>query len=197
MEVSPATYGAHENGTRGFGDIVAATYARRFGVSKEWLVFGGEHEGAPKRVDNGDTPPADAALVSVHNVAASAGPGAIALDDEGPAYQLAFPPDYLRKVAPSASPRDLAIIEVKGESMIPTLHDDDIVMLDRGKTSLDYDGLFVLRFGETLHVKRVTRSPKADHIKILSDNRDLYPPEEWHKAEVQVIGKVVWKGGKA
>jgi phage repressor protein C with HTH and peptisase S24 domain len=77
----------------------------------------------------------------------------------GPESTQQFSPDYLGKLTRS-KPGNLAIISVKGESMALTLHDDDIVMLDTAKTNLDYDGLFVLRFGETLHVKRVTRSPR-------------------------------------
>lgn len=37
---SEATYSAHENGTRGFGSAVALTYARKFGVSLDWLLAG-------------------------------------------------------------------------------------------------------------------------------------------------------------
>lgn len=34
------TYNSHENGTRGFRADSAARYARRFGVSAEWLLYG-------------------------------------------------------------------------------------------------------------------------------------------------------------
>ncbi len=137
----------------------------------------------------------DTKLVTVYDVAASAGGGALAITEEMVGYKLAFPQDYLKNLTHS-NLKNLAIISVKGDSMEPTLHDDDVVMLDFSKCDLNYDGLFVLRFGETLHVKRVARSAKRDHIKIISDNRDIYPAEDIHLSDVDVVGKVIWKGGK-
>jgi phage repressor protein C with HTH and peptisase S24 domain len=138
--------------------------------------------------------PPDAALVPVYDVAASAGHGAV-VEYESIAYSLAFPPDYLRRLT-KADPRQLSIISVKGDSMEPTLKDDDIVMLDAGKTSLSFDGLFVLRYDEALHVKRIGRAPVQENVTILSDNRQLYPPIELTRKEVTVIGKVIWYGRK-
>lgn len=148
----------------------------------------------PKRVKNGDTPPTGTKLVQVYDVQASAGYGSL-VDYEASAYGLAFPPEYLRRLT-SSNPKHLSIISVKGESMEPTLLDDDIVLLDTSKTNLSFDGLFVLRFGDALHIKRVGRSAKRDHVTIISDNRTLYPPLEAALSEVDAIGKVLWYGRK-
>lgn len=40
LGVPSPTYTSHENGTRGFKDDSAEKYARRFGVSVEWLIYG-------------------------------------------------------------------------------------------------------------------------------------------------------------
>jgi phage repressor protein C with HTH and peptisase S24 domain len=133
-------------------------------------------------------------LVPVYDVAASAGHGLIN-DYEPIAFSMAFPPDYLRFITKS-DPRNLQIISVKGDSMQPTLHDDDLVMLDRSKTSLNYDGLFVLLYGDALHVKRVSRSSTPGRILVISDNRSIYPPQEHAANDVTVIGKVIWYGRK-
>jgi phage repressor protein C with HTH and peptisase S24 domain len=148
-----------------------------------------------KRVYRDDDHSPGDTLITVYDVAASAGPGMLVENEDLAAYSLAFPPNYLEKLTRS-NPNNLAIISIKGESMAPTLHDDDIVLLDTSKRSLDYDGLFVLRFGDTLHVKRVTRSPRRGYIKIISDNSAFYPAEDWPEKEVWVVGKVIWKGGK-
>ena len=140
-------------------------------------------------------PTRKSALITVFDVSASAGYGAIVDTHEEPSHTLAFPPDYLKKLTRS-DPRHLAIIGVKGDSMAPTLNDDDIVMLDSSKTNLSYDGLFVLQFGDALHVKRVTRSAVPGNVTIISDNRAIYPPQEWPLDEIKVIGKVIWTGGK-
>lgn len=148
----------------------------------------------PQKVENGLEAPTDTRLVPVFDVAASAGPGAM-VGYESIAYSMAFPNGYLHKLTRS-NPKNLAIISVKGDSMVPTLMDDDVVMVDTTKTSLNFDGLFVFRFGDALHIKRVTRGSRKDSIIAISDNRSLYDPIEYHLSEVDVIGRVIWYGRK-
>lgn len=146
------------------------------------------------RVEPGEDGPTGNVLVPVFDLSASAGFGAV-VDQEAEVYSLAFPPAYLKRLT-SSSPNNLAIISVKGESMEPTLLDDDIVLLDASKTNLSYDGLFVLRFNDALHVKRIGRSYRKGHITIISDNKDLYPQIEAPVGEVEAVGKVLWYGRK-
>lgn len=133
-------------------------------------------------------------LVNVYNVAASAGFGAL-VTEESIVDRLAFPPGYLRHIT-SAHPKNLAIIGVKGKSMEPTLSDDDIVMIDLTKTDLSYDGLFVVRDGgDSLLVKRISRGPRRGTVLLVSDNPQ-YPNQERTFEDVDVVGKVIWKGVK-
>ncbi|WP_150120893.1 S24 family peptidase, partial [Sulfitobacter sp. HI0040] len=76
-------------------------------------------------------------LVPVYDVSASAGFGAL-VDYEEQTHSLAFPPDYLKRLT-SSPPQNLAIISVKGESMEPTLVDDDIVLVDMSKTHMGFE----------------------------------------------------------
>lgn len=146
-----------------------------------------------QQVANGEPPPGDAPLVPVYDLRVSAGAG-LTVDDEAVAYSLAFPPNYLRSIT-STSPHNLTIISVKGDSMEPTLSDDDIVMLDMSKTSLGYEGLFVIRIYDVLHVKRLSHS-RPGYVMVISDNRDRYPPREYSVEDIEVVGKVLWAGGK-
>jgi len=177
------TYRAHENGARGFTKASAAEYARAFKVPVQWLIFG---QGEPEQEKD---------LVAVYDVQASAGPGMI-VHDESAVAQLAFPPGYLAQLT-RANPRDLSIIGVKGDSMLPTLADDDLVMIDRTKKDLSFDGLFVIRDGgDALLIKRIGRASRRGFVSIISDNRAVYPAVEKPLDEVEVIGRVIWKGGK-
>lgn len=151
----------------------------------------GETHGA--ETDHPQRHAATPALVPVYNVEASAGSGRI-VDIEEHVANLAFSARYLAEMT-SARGRDLAAIRVRGDSMEPTLLDDDMVLIDRTKTSLDYDGMFVLRFGEALHVKRVGRGRTRTTVQVISDNR-IYPPVEMDRAEIEVVGKVLWYGRK-
>jgi phage repressor protein C with HTH and peptisase S24 domain len=178
---------------KAIADVVASRGIERSEVLALSSVDELPHE--PKRVENGEPYPSNSALIPVFDVSASAGGGAVVAEYEAEVHSLAFPRDYLRKLT-SNSIDNLAIISVKGESMETTLLDDDIVLLDASKTNLSYDGLFVLRFDDALHVKRVGRSPKRGHVTIISDNKELYPPMEMAVDEVDAVGKVLWYGRK-
>lgn len=133
-------------------------------------------------------------LVSVYDVSASAGHGAV-VEAEEVVARLSFPPGYLRKIT-GANPRDLAIISVKGDSMMPTLSHGDVVMVDTGKRDLSFDGIFVIRDGgASLLVKRIGRGSRRGTVILISDNR-TYPPIERSTEEIEVVGKVVWMGVK-
>lgn len=125
----------------------------------------------------------------------SAGDGIYAPEVEAVVGQLAFPPGYLGRITGGAPLRNLSIVTVKGVSMSPTLNPGDVVMIDSTKRNLGFDGLFVLRYGDVLHVKRIGRSPRRGHVTVISDN----PDQGNHEApieEIDVIGKVLWYGRK-
>ena len=189
--VAYSTYAGHENGTRGVTRDAAVTYARAFGVSPDWILFGGGE--APERVDLDQEAKPGQSLVPVFDVAASAGHGAF-VDYEAQAYSLAFPPNYLNRLT-SSSTKNLAIISVKGDSMEPTLLDDDIVLLDTSKINLNFDGMFVLSFDGVLQVKRVGRSAKPGFVTVISDNTS-FPPYEAAATDIRAVGKVLWYGRK-
>lgn len=134
-----------------------------------------------------------AVMVNVWDVAASAGDGSIVPAYESLAYRLAFPPDYLRSIT-STPPDRLQIISVKGRSMLTTLDEDDVVMIDTTKRHIGYDGIFVIRLDETLHVKRIGRSSTRGKVRIISDNKAEFPEFERAMDEVEVLGRVIWAG---
>ena len=135
------------------------------------------------------------ALIPVLDIQASAGPGLIPPDYEAVVYRLELPRDYLASLT-STPPEHLRVITVKGTSMLPTLKPGDLVMIDTAKTNLGYDGLFVLRMDDALHVKRVGRGSRRGQITIISDNREEQPPFERSVSDLDVLGKVVWRGVK-
>ena len=107
---------------------------------------------------------------------------------------VGFEEKWLRGLA-HGKPSDLSLIKVRGDSMSPTLSDDDDILVDTGD-ALDRlrDGIYVLRREDALLVKRVAPSPASNRITIRSDN-DSYP--SWPDVEigdVDIIGRVVWTG---
>lgn len=160
--------------------------ARYFGVPDSTL--GGPE--ADPALDIGSLVPVGRALAR-----ASAGPGASPNDERGRPY-FAFEPRWLRALTQSSAAR-LSMIRVEGDSMKPTLDDgDDILIdLDDGPDRLR-DGIYVLRADEMLLVKRLALHPFGRRVTVQSDN-PAYP--DWPDRgldEFDVIGRVIWAGGR-
>lgn len=120
---------------------------------------------------------------------ASAGPGAMAGAEE--AYDtIRFTQVWLREMGLEGA--RLSAIRVEGDSMEPLLRSGDEIFVDRNKRS--GEGIFVVRIGDALHVKQV-RASAPGSIALVSAN-EAYPPLELPREEVEVIGRVVWKGGR-
>lgn len=158
--------------------------ARYFGVEETVL---GAPEGAA----------ATGRLVPVPrlDVGAAAGAGAFAVEERGAAH-IAFERAWLRRLARGA-PDQLSIIRVAGDSMAPTLADGDDILVDRGD-GIDRlrDGIYVLRIEGALVVKRCAVGPAPGALAVHSDN-PAYP--SWgaiDPAGIDIVGRVVWKGGR-
>ena len=154
--------------------------ARYFGVDEQ--VLGGA---APSTARSG------LRLIPKLLVGASAGPGAHN-DAEALAGKIGFDEKWLRKMG--VDPKQLSLIRVEGDSMLPTLADGDDIMVDRAAAAAPLrDGIHVIRMDDVLMVKRVARGP-GGRLSVLSDN-PAYP--DWADVDgpsVTVIGRVVWTG---
>lgn len=121
---------------------------------------------------------------------ASAGPGATA-EGEQVVDTIRFSGRWLRSMG--LQPENLSTIVVSGDSMEPTLRDGDEILVDRTIRALR-DGIHVVRLGDSLLVKRIDVS-RPGLVVLISDN-PAYPPVECGARDVEVIGRVVWKGGR-
>lgn len=133
-------------------------------------------------------------LVPRLDVGASAGPGALAGDERAQAM-FAFDPRYLRRL--SSQPQRLAIIQVEGDSMVPTLNDGDDIMVDPGDAAERLrDGIYVLRRDGTLLVKRLAcrLARETGLVDIISDNAAYRPEAGVSVSGLDIVGRVVWTG---
>ena len=159
--------------------------ARYFSISE--TLLGGPQE----------TGPAPNGLVSVerHPVSASAGPGAIVMEELGKPY-FGFDQRWLKALTPSL-PEQLSIVRVEGDSMSPTLNQGDDILIDLGDSDERLrDGIYVLRAEDALLVKRLALHPMGRTVTIQSDN-PAYP--DWPDCsldQIQLIGRVIWSGRK-
>lgn len=120
----------------------------------------------------------------------------VATLDKGEAADLglALPASYIRRMT-NSDPGRLAIIRAQGDTMEPTLHDGDLVLLDTSRRDLSWDGLFVIRHRSALQVKRIARSANRRDVRLISDN-SRYPALEVPTADVDPVGRVLWYGRK-
>ncbi|WP_370187225.1 helix-turn-helix transcriptional regulator [Qipengyuania sp.] len=120
---------------------------------------------------------------------ASAGPGAFSAEEISfDAFR--FSRRWLREMGLEGA--DLTAIRVEGDSMEPVLRSGDEIFVDRNKRS--GEGIHVVRIGDALHVKQVQASAPG-RLMLVSAN-DSYAPIDLAREEVEVIGRVVWKGGR-
>ena len=157
--------------------------ARYFGVPE--ALLGGSEEAPGAAADVRVT-------VAQFDLGASAGPGALPEDEQARSH-LAFDAKWLRRLA--ADPRQLSMIRVEGDSMLPTLSDGDEILVDRGDGAERLrDGIYVLRMEGALMVKRLALNPAARRLAVRSDN-PAYPSwNDCDPAAVDIVGRVVWVG---
>ena len=106
---------------------------------------------------------------------------------------LAFRRDWLTRLG--VSPAHACLVKVRGESMQPTLHDGDLVLIDQSKTKVRSGRIYAFNDGGHSKVKRL--DCMEDHTLIIrSDNPQF--PLDIRKGEdanaLKIIGEVVWSG---
>ncbi|WP_447835302.1 XRE family transcriptional regulator [Aeromonas salmonicida] len=136
----------------------------------------------------------DFTFIDSYQVFASAGHGQY-VNDEQKSDAMAFRTEWLRKEG--LKPERLAVIRAKGDSMEPTISDNDIILLHLANGEAPRDGLHVIRMEGGLFVKRLQFSPLGD-VKVVSDNANYQSWEftKEQRADLHVVGRVVWAGKK-
>lgn len=161
-------------------------------VDLEWLLSGkGALEG-----DDPITEDYHNDFVAIQYAAArpSMGGGAIAEDEDRVGRDFHFRRAWIRdrlKAAPSL----LRVMTVQGDSMVPTLQDGDVILVDMNQRNPIPPGIFVLHDGLGLVAKRLEHVPMSDppRVRIISDNQQ-YSPYECTAEEVNIVGRVRWYG---
>lgn len=128
-----------------------------------------------------------------YKVDASAGGGTI-IHSEQIVDHLAFRADWVRNTL-AIPVSSLALINVKGDSMEPTLSGGDLILVDTSSNFVEDNAVYVLQLNGSLLVKRIQRKLDGS-LTIKSDNL-IYEPETVKSDDVDdlhVIGRVVWCG---
>lgn len=105
-----------------------------------------------------------------------------------------LPSGYARQEL-RVSPETARLIEVKGDSMEPTLKSGDRMMIDTAAKSPSPSGIFALWDGVGVVVKRVEHIIASDPpaVRLISDNQ-LHAEVTLALDETNIMGRVVWIG---
>lgn len=95
----------------------------------------------------------------------------------------------------------MVLIRVSGDSMYPTLQNNDLVLIDTSKRHIDSQGgIYAIAIEDEILIKRacyVFEETKpgilTKKVKIISDN-PVYEPLKFNLKDVVVNGKAIWYG---
>lgn len=128
------------------------------------------------------------------DVHVSAGGGAEVIEEHEIA-RWPFNPDYVSNFLGLRNAA-LAIVEVRGDSMVPTLHSGDRVLVNTSDKQISQAGIFVLFDGGGTVIKRVDKRIGNDEsVTLISDNR-IHESYEVPLDLLNVVGRVVWVARK-
>lgn len=191
--IHPTTYRAYENNQNGYAKL-AHTFSEALGVPAKWLMQGGELEHASEAQESDIEQQAKAmglSLVPQLELGYSMGGGSVFHDYEHKGF-IPFQREWLRGFVKGTF-ADLFVARGAGDSMLPTMLDGDIVLIDTAQKRIDQqDRIWALSYGDLGMIKRVRRLPGGTY-RIMSDNPAVEPIDATDE-EMHVVGRVVWIG---
>lgn len=98
--------------------------------------------------------------------------------------------NWLRSQAPFANFSALNIITADGDSMVPTIKEGDIILIDTSQKTFRSDAIYAFIKENDIYIKRIQRI--GNGIRVISDNSSFYPPFEITENElenVKIIGR--------
>lgn len=183
LDIKKSAVSNYWNGARDWPTDRLIPLADLLGVNARWLLTG---EGSGE-ADNAATPTGS---VMVQEIDLAYGMGSTYLDVAAVEPKaIPFPRAWLRTFT-SADPEHLFFARGDGDSMMPTILDQDIVLIDRSQITINrQDRIWAVAYGELGMIKRVRAMPDGSY-QLLSDNPNVEPATAVD-GEMSVIGRVV------
>lgn len=192
INIAPKTISNYERGERQASVEYLTLLYEHLNACLEWIVSGKGpmffdiESGQKVFMDN-------ITYIPIYDIKTAAGHGCI-IENETVIGHYPFEKEWFNKniLAPKNT---LVMFEVKGESMEPSIKDGDLIMVDTSNKTIR-DGVFVVRFDNSLVVKRLELMPN-NKLQVKSDNPEFSTfTVDLHESGIAVIGKVIWHGKK-
>ena len=180
MGVPPSTYLAHENGTRDFDVDTARFYARKFRVSEQWLLLGGDASELPSPRDTPITHAVPTTTIKISGIVEAGRFHTVDADEH-----VRFEPLEVPLSKKHASQKHMAFA-VRGDSMnLAGIMDGDFVV------GVEYQG--VVRVGDIVVVERSRAAGQfiewtvKEVSEVVPNDRIVLSPRSTNKAHKPVI----------
>ena len=135
----------------------------------------------------------DEVLIDMIDLSYGMGGGTFLDSDRIEVDRVKFSRSWLRQFT-NSPPHSLASTRGIGDSMMPTIHDRDVVIIDKSQTRVDVtlgDKIWAIVFGGIGMIKRLRPMPDGT-VKISSDNQ-LIRDELATDGDLFIVGRVVAK----
>ncbi|OLP44832.1 transcriptional regulator [Rhizobium oryziradicis] len=191
--VSKTTLASYERGESEPTASALLQYQKTYGANVQWLLSGeGEMTGLGAQVAK--APERDFVLMPQYDVRASAGNGLIAVN-QMPTSETAFERKFLRDLG--GSPDRCFLMWSTGDSMLPSIPDNSLMIVDASQTQVDHGRIYVFSVGNAVLVKRANWRMDGK-LDLISDNlAGKYPVETFDANRVEdlvVVGRVIFVG---
>ena len=158
-----------------------ADFCARRKISINWLLY----DQAPKSLE--ESTEKAATIRYFRQINASAGNGALNWEERF--ERIAVDEKLVRLLGGRKHLKHIDALEVRGDSMEPLIHDGDLVAVDRSRREIREGGVYVVRIGEELFIKRIERMGEG-RWRCVSVN-PLYGEIPVDAEELHVVGEAV------
>jgi hypothetical protein len=102
---------------------------------------------------------------------------------------LSFRSDFIRKLG--ISQRNAVVVDADGDSNVPSIYENAVVMIDRGQTDIINGKFYAFRVNGDLLIKKLTRLDDGS-ILAVSENQ-AYEPKVYRQGEdFEILGRARW-----
>lgn len=86
----------------------------------------------------------------------------------------------------------LAAMQIRGDSMSPTISDGDIVLIDVQATTIEDDKIYIIQDAGNMLVRRLQLEP-GGKVRTLCDNPS-HREFNIDRQQLEIVGRLVWRG---
>ena len=193
--VSKKAYWNYESDKRTIPTDILLNIAHAYRINTNWLISGeGEmiltEDAVNKALQTTDSPKTET-LEFIH-INPSCGNGTICYE-KPEITPVTLGVDLIKKILRVSNPKNLKIFKASGDSMEPTIWDEDVLLVDVGIMDCNNSGIYILTKNYDYYCKRLRININND-LDIISDNKN-YPIETVTKfnenMDIRIVGKVI------